>query len=125
MKLTVLGCSGGIGGEQLRTTALLVDHDVLIDAGTGVADLEMADLARIVTSMAAASKAAGVPDEAIKKAQAHHDQAHIYWEWWTAENSDGFHNPGAARETLTRSVNESQAGIKLLTDAMQAVVAKK
>lgn len=47
MKLTVLGCSGGIGGEQLRTTALLVDHDVLIDAGTGVADLEMADLARI------------------------------------------------------------------------------
>ena len=41
MKLTVLGCSGGIGGEQLRTTALLVDHDVLIDAGTGVADLEM------------------------------------------------------------------------------------
>jgi formate-dependent nitrite reductase cytochrome c552 subunit len=81
-------------------------------------------LAQLIDTFAKA-KAAGVPDEAIKKAQAHHDQAHIYWEWWTAENSDGFHNPGAARETLTRSVNESQAGIKVLTDAMQAVVAKK
>ena len=30
MKLRVLGCSGGIGGN-LRTTSFLVDHDVLID----------------------------------------------------------------------------------------------
>ena len=35
MQLRVLGCSGGIGGN-LRTTSMLVDHDVLIDAGTGV-----------------------------------------------------------------------------------------
>ncbi|MCM8596077.1 3',5'-cyclic-nucleotide phosphodiesterase [Accumulibacter sp.] len=47
MRLRVLGCSGGIGGRDLRTTSLLVDDDILIDAGTGVADLVLADLARI------------------------------------------------------------------------------
>jgi ribonuclease BN (tRNA processing enzyme) len=46
MKIRVLGCSGGIGGS-LRTTALLVDDDVLIDAGTGVGDLSLESLARI------------------------------------------------------------------------------
>lgn len=76
-------------------------------------------LAQLIDTFGKA-RAAGVPEEAIKKAQAHHDQAHIFWEWWTAENSDGFHNPGAARDTLTRSVNESQAGIKVLNDAIAA-----
>jgi len=47
MKLRVLGCSGGIGGGHLRTTSLLVDQDILIDAGTGVADLSVAELAKI------------------------------------------------------------------------------
>ena len=47
MKLRILGCSGGIGGESLRTTSLLVDDDVLIDAGTGVGDLSIEELARI------------------------------------------------------------------------------
>lgn len=47
MKLKVLGCSGGIGGPLLRTTSFLVDHDILIDAGTGVAELAIDDLAAI------------------------------------------------------------------------------
>lgn len=47
MKLRVLGCSGGIGGPHLRTTSLLVDHDILIDAGTGLCDLTQAELAAI------------------------------------------------------------------------------
>lgn len=47
MKLRVLGCSGGIGGRHLRTTSFLVDHDVLIDAGTGVAELSLYELAAI------------------------------------------------------------------------------
>lgn len=47
MKARILGCSGGIGGRHLRTTSILVNHDVLIDAGTGVADLSMAELAMI------------------------------------------------------------------------------
>jgi cAMP phosphodiesterase len=46
MRLRVIGCSGGIGGH-LRTTSLLVDHDVLIDAGTGVGDLSIEELVRI------------------------------------------------------------------------------
>jgi ribonuclease BN (tRNA processing enzyme) len=46
MKLTVLGCSGGIAHDA-RTTALLLDDDILIDAGTGVGDLELAQLRRI------------------------------------------------------------------------------
>jgi len=46
MKLRILGCSGGIGGG-LRTTSMLLDSDVLIDAGTGVGDLSLAELARI------------------------------------------------------------------------------
>ena len=44
MKVRVLGCSGGIGGRHLRTTSLLVDHDILIDAGTGVEELSLAEL---------------------------------------------------------------------------------
>ena len=46
MKLRVLGCSGGIGGN-LRTTSFLLDHDVLIDAGTGVGELSLTELAMI------------------------------------------------------------------------------
>ncbi len=46
MKLKILGCSGGIGGD-LRTTSMLLDDDVLIDAGTGVGDLSVAALTRI------------------------------------------------------------------------------
>ncbi len=47
MKVRILGCSGGIGGRHLRTTSMLVDDDILIDSGTGVADLPLAELANI------------------------------------------------------------------------------
>ncbi len=46
MQIKVLGCSGGIGGDR-RTTSLLVDDDVLIDAGTGVGDLTLDALLKI------------------------------------------------------------------------------
>jgi ribonuclease BN (tRNA processing enzyme) len=46
MRLKVLGCSGGIGGD-LCTSALLVDDDILIDAGTGVFTLGIEQLRRI------------------------------------------------------------------------------
>ncbi len=45
-QLKILGCSGGVGGS-LRTTALLIDQDILIDAGTGVCDLSLEEMARI------------------------------------------------------------------------------
>ncbi len=46
MKIRILGASGGIGA-QARTTSLLVDRDILIDAGTGVGDLTPAELRAI------------------------------------------------------------------------------
>ncbi len=46
MILNVLGCSGSIAAG-CKTTAFLLDGDVLIDAGTGVGDLELEALARI------------------------------------------------------------------------------
>jgi ribonuclease BN (tRNA processing enzyme) len=47
MRLRVLGCSGGIGGQQNRTTSFLADQDILIDAGTGVGDLALSELTLI------------------------------------------------------------------------------
>jgi len=47
MRLRVLGCAGSIGGQQNRTTSFLVDSDILIDAGTGVGDLSLAELTLI------------------------------------------------------------------------------
>ncbi len=46
MRLTVLGCSGGIGSGR-HTTCLMVDDDVLIDAGSGLTTLDFEQLAGI------------------------------------------------------------------------------
>lgn len=46
MKIRVLGCSGAIAAGS-KTTAFLLDDDVLIDAGTGVGDLALEELMRI------------------------------------------------------------------------------
>ncbi len=46
MQLTVLGCSAGIGGAR-RTTSLLLDEDILIDAGSGAGDLSLEQMARV------------------------------------------------------------------------------
>lgn len=47
MRVQILGCSGGIGGRSIRTTCLLVDDDILIDAGTGSAELSLKALTKI------------------------------------------------------------------------------
>jgi len=46
MILHVLGCSGAIAAG-CKTTAFLLDDDILIDAGTGVGDMALDALARI------------------------------------------------------------------------------
>ena len=46
MKLTILGCSGGIGSGR-HTTCLKVDDDILIDAGTGITTLSLDQLLAI------------------------------------------------------------------------------
>ncbi|MFM2276073.1 MAG: hypothetical protein RL211_1945 [Pseudomonadota bacterium] len=43
MKVRVLGCSGAIA-KDCRTTSFLVDSDLLVDAGTGVGDLTLAEM---------------------------------------------------------------------------------
>ena len=48
MQIRILGCSGGIG-PGLRTTTLLIDGALLIDAGTGVGDLQPGELSAIET----------------------------------------------------------------------------
>ena len=46
MQIRVLGCSGSIAAGS-RTTSFLLDDDILVDAGTGVGDLTLDELARI------------------------------------------------------------------------------
>ncbi len=46
MRIKILGCSGGVG-PGLRTTSLLIDDELLIDAGTGVGDLALSQMRRI------------------------------------------------------------------------------
>jgi ribonuclease BN (tRNA processing enzyme) len=46
MHVRVLGCSGAIAAG-CKTTAFLLDDDVLVDAGTGVGDLSLEELTRI------------------------------------------------------------------------------
>jgi ribonuclease BN (tRNA processing enzyme) len=46
MELRVLGCSGGIGAGH-RTTSFLVDGEILIDAGSGVASLDLDAMGQI------------------------------------------------------------------------------
>jgi len=64
------------------------------------------------------AKKVGVSPDVLAEARNQHLKAHILWEYWTAENSDGFHNPELARESLTRSVDEAQKGIEILRKAM-------
>ncbi len=46
MLIRVLGCSGSIATGN-RTTSFLIDDNLLVDAGTGVGDLTLDELARI------------------------------------------------------------------------------
>lgn len=46
MRLRILGCSGGIGNGA-QTSAMLLDDDILIDAGTGVGNLSMDEMLKI------------------------------------------------------------------------------
>jgi ribonuclease BN (tRNA processing enzyme) len=46
MQIRVLGCSGSIAAGS-RTTSFLVNDDILVDAGTGVGDLTLDEMARI------------------------------------------------------------------------------
>jgi len=46
MNIHILGACGGIGA-QAQTMSLLVDRDILIDAGTGVGEMTLPELRTI------------------------------------------------------------------------------
>lgn len=70
-------------------------------------------LVRFIETFEAAERA-GVPEDVLEEVRPLHGTAHVHWEWWTAENSDGFHNPTQARESLTTSIAASREGIRIL-----------
>jgi formate-dependent nitrite reductase cytochrome c552 subunit len=70
------------------------------------------------------AKDLGVSEDVLKDVRKEHDRAHILWEWWTAENSDGFHNPEQARQSLAESINASQKGIDILNNAISQKISK-
>ncbi|KAF0219532.1 MAG: formate-dependent nitrite reductase periplasmic cytochrome c552 subunit-like [Geobacteraceae bacterium] len=67
----------------------------------------------------AEAKRFGVDETILVKAREKHEEAHVLWEWWTAENSDGFHNPDLARDTLTASISASKEAVALLNKAIE------
>ena len=60
----------------------------------------------------------GVEAAVLDEARGKHYEAHVHWEWWTASNGSHFHNPDQAQDSINKGMTISQAGIKLLDDAM-------
>ena len=75
-------------------------------------------LGQLIDTYAAAQRL-GVVESVLAQARLKHEEAHALWEYWTAENSDGFHNPEQARESLTGSIAASKDGVKILNEAMK------
>jgi formate-dependent nitrite reductase cytochrome c552 subunit len=67
----------------------------------------------------AQAQAVGVSEEVLAQARQKHAQAHHYWEWWTAENSDGFHNPELATASLNKAIQLANDGVLLLEKAIK------
>jgi nitrite reductase (cytochrome c-552) len=67
----------------------------------------------------AEAKRFGVDEATLAKAREKHEEAHVLWEWWTAENSDGFHNPDLARDSLTLAITTSKEAVALLNKAIE------
>jgi formate-dependent nitrite reductase cytochrome c552 subunit len=66
----------------------------------------------------AKAKEKGVAEETLAQARQQHEIAHVLWEWWTAENSDGWHNPKLAQDSLFAAIVAANKGTEVLTTAM-------
>ncbi len=75
-------------------------------------------LSEFIDMIVKAQQSGKVSQDMLEKAYDLQYDANLYWEWWTAENSVGFHNPQDARKSLTLSVDKSQEGINMLKKAM-------
>ncbi len=65
------------------------------------------------------AEAVGVSEEILAKVRELHTKAHTKWEWWTAENSEGFHNPDLAKASLFQAIQYASEGVILLEKAIQ------
>ncbi|MBI5276590.1 MAG: ammonia-forming cytochrome c nitrite reductase subunit c552 [Burkholderiales bacterium] len=74
-------------------------------------------LTRLVDKFEAAQNM-GVDAAVLAEARAKHSEAHIHWEWWSATNGAHFHHPQQFEESINKGMALSQAGIKVLDDAM-------
>jgi nitrite reductase (cytochrome c-552) len=73
----------------------------------------------------AAARQAGVAEEVLAQGRRQHEISHVLWEWWTAENSDGWHNPKLAKETLIEAITAAKKGTEILKSAMAGKSAVK
>jgi len=115
VKASCLGCHPKSSVEQKQ-----YELDSVINYTKGKMRKAEYWLGQLIDSYAAAQRM-GVTDSVLTQAREKHEEAHVLWEYWTAENSDGFHNPDLARESLTGSIAASKAGVKILNDAMAVV----
>jgi formate-dependent nitrite reductase cytochrome c552 subunit len=60
----------------------------------------------------------GVDAAVLNEVRLKHSEAHIHYEWWSATNGAHFHNPQQFEASINKGMVASQAGIKLLDDAM-------
>jgi len=75
-------------------------------------------LSRLVNTISLADKME-VKKEIVDSARVLHSKAHLLWEWWTAENSDGFHDPDEAFITLGEASRLAEKGWKMLEKEMK------
>ena len=66
----------------------------------------------------AKAKEMGVSEEILAQARMQHEIAHVLWDWWSAENSEGWHNPLLAKDSLFGAIVEAKKGTDLLLVAM-------
>ena len=81
----MLGCSGGVGPD-LRTTSFLIDDQLLLDAGTGVADLPKIEMGAV---------------RDIMLSHAHLD--HVVGAAFICDNTYDMHGPGITIHTTTEA----------------------
>ncbi len=74
-------------------------------------------LTRLIDKYEAAQNM-GVDAAVLNEARVKHSEAHIHYEWWSASNGAHFHNPQQFEASINKGMGVSQAGIKLLDDAM-------
>lgn len=74
-------------------------------------------LTRLIDKYEAAQNL-GVDPAVLNEVRLKHSEAHIHYEWWSATNGAHFHNPQQFEASINKGMVASQAGVKLLDDAM-------